>query len=421
LAISLSSFLRGIGLQNATDRSKQLEISVSDSATTNTKTTLVASQTADRTITLPDSNFDFNTTITETSTSTLSNKTIDGDDNTIQDLALGSLKLNLTDADKFLVRDGSGEVVSNTKNVPTGDVVGTSDTQILSSKSIDADTNTITNIENSDIKSGADIARNKLASGTASHVLINDGSGVMSSESTLAKVRGGSGQDNSSLNFPASGTLATLAGTEQFTNKDYDGGVAANTRRLTIPQDTKANLDALTRKEGTLVYANDEDALYIDDGTVLVVVGSSSEPSDIELALDSGNGLGSSGTATRRFSNTNKNTLGAHATYTDSATNGMDVTVATGGRWAVSYSDSGTGNPNIGISVNATASTSIATMTYAQGKRISQCCTSSNIGSCCVILNLSPGDIVRAHTDAPGGSFNNANNNTIFSMSYLGS
>lgn len=69
-------------------------------------------------------------------------------------------------------------------------------TQTLTNKSIDADTNTITNIENADIKSAAAIARTKLASGTASHVLINDGSGVMSSEATLAVTRGGTGQSS---------------------------------------------------------------------------------------------------------------------------------------------------------------------------------------------------------------------------------
>lgn len=96
-----------------------------------------------------------------------------------------------------------------------------SGTATLTNKTFDADGsgNSITNIENADIKAGAAIARNKLASGSNSHVIINDGSGVMSSEATLAKSRGGSGQDNSSLTFPASGTLATTAGTETFTNK----------------------------------------------------------------------------------------------------------------------------------------------------------------------------------------------------------
>lgn len=57
---------------------------------------------------------------------------------------------------------------------------------------------------------------------------------------------------------------------------DLDGGTASNTSRVTIPKDTKANLDALTRKEGTIVYATDEDKLYVDDGTNLIAVGSSS-------------------------------------------------------------------------------------------------------------------------------------------------
>lgn len=71
------------------------------------------------------------------STQTLTNKTLDGDTNTVQDLALTSLKTNLTDANKFLVRDGSGIVVSNTKDVPSGVVVGTTDTQTLSNKTLD--------------------------------------------------------------------------------------------------------------------------------------------------------------------------------------------------------------------------------------------------------------------------------------------
>lgn len=66
-------------------------------------------------------------------------------------------------------------------------------------------------ITNADVAVGAAIDRSKLASGTADYVVINDGSGVMSEEQRLAKVRGGSGQDNTALTFPASGTIATLA------------------------------------------------------------------------------------------------------------------------------------------------------------------------------------------------------------------
>lgn len=66
----------------------------------------------------------------------LTNKTIDGDDNTLQDIGLFSLKTTLADANKFLVRDGSGIVISNTKAVPSGVVVGDSDSQTLTNKTL---------------------------------------------------------------------------------------------------------------------------------------------------------------------------------------------------------------------------------------------------------------------------------------------
>jgi len=48
-------------------------------------------------------------------------------------------------------------------------------------------------VVNADINASAAIARSKLASGTADHVLINNGSGGMSSEAALATSRGGTG------------------------------------------------------------------------------------------------------------------------------------------------------------------------------------------------------------------------------------
>jgi len=50
--------------------------------------------------------------VSASSTQTLTNKTIDGDDNTLQDIAIASLKTVLADADKVILRDGSGAVVS---------------------------------------------------------------------------------------------------------------------------------------------------------------------------------------------------------------------------------------------------------------------------------------------------------------------
>jgi len=52
---------------------------------------------------------------------------------------------------------------------PTGAVVGTSDSQTLTNKTIDADSNTISNIENADIKSGAAIDAAKIHDGSVSN------------------------------------------------------------------------------------------------------------------------------------------------------------------------------------------------------------------------------------------------------------
>jgi len=71
------------------------------------------------------------------------------------------------------------------------------------------------------------------------------------------------------------GNFVLTSATQVITAKDIDGGTASNTSRITIPKDTKTNLDALTRKEATVVFASDEDRLYVDNGTSLVAVSSS--------------------------------------------------------------------------------------------------------------------------------------------------
>ena len=80
----------------------------------------------------------------------------------------------------------------------------------------------------------------------------------------------------SSTNWSTFNNKVSLTGTEALTNKDYDGGTASNTSRLTIPKAAKTTLDALTRKQGTIVYDTTSNKPYYDNGTTLTVVGSGS-------------------------------------------------------------------------------------------------------------------------------------------------
>ena len=86
---------------------------------------------------------------------------------------------------------------------------------------------------------------------------------------------GGTGV-NSTATFPSSGTVATIAGTQALTNKDFQGGTATDASRITIPKETTANLTALTRKQATIWYDTTQDKIVYDNGTLLTAVGSGS-------------------------------------------------------------------------------------------------------------------------------------------------
>jgi hypothetical protein len=88
-------------------------------------------------------------------------------------------------------------------------------------------TTQLTDASVTDAKVAGSIARSKLAAGSPSHVILNDGSGVLSSSAVLPKAQGGAGADVSAVTFPASGVLVTSTGVFTLTNKTIDG--AANT------------------------------------------------------------------------------------------------------------------------------------------------------------------------------------------------
>jgi hypothetical protein len=219
--------------------------------------------------------------LTEAHTATVTNKSIDSDNNTITNIVNANIKAGAAIAYSKLAL--TGELVNG--DISASAAIAYSKLN-LSGSILNADINAAAAIAysklnlsgslvNADISAGAAIARSKVAAGTASHVLINDGDGLLSSEATLAKSRGGSGQDNSSLTFPATGTLATLAGSESLSNKTVVAPVVDDGLDM-IEESSLSSPSAGRRRLGL----KDDGKLYLRDS------------SGNEVAVGTGSGLG---------------------------------------------------------------------------------------------------------------------------------
>lgn len=205
--------------------------------------------------------------VTEAHQATLTNKIIDanGDGNSISNLETGDLAVGV------LVQSSSGITISNTDSqIPsakavyshtgatsahgvTGNIVGTSDSQSLTNKTIDASSNTISNISNSNISNSAGIDSTKIADGTITNAEFQYLNGVSSSiqtqldskVQTASNVGGGTGvfkeKNLTDLQFKTlvAGTNITLTeATDTITvNSSGGGGGGA------IPSPVSATLD----------------------------------------------------------------------------------------------------------------------------------------------------------------------------------
>jgi hypothetical protein len=206
------------------------------SASTGAFTTLSSSSTT----TLNGTTIPASVTLVSTAaTQTLTGKTISVDDNTVSGVAASS----------FVLSNGSGNIDGSAaqKAIPAGVVVGTSDTQTLTGKTISADDNTLSGI-------------------AASSFVVSNASGNIDG-SAAQKV------------IPA-GVVVGTSDTQTLTNKTLTSPVIdtiVNTGTLTLPTSTdtlvgRATTDTLTNKtinlsSNTLVATSAELAAALTDET----------------------------------------------------------------------------------------------------------------------------------------------------------
>ena len=129
----------------------------------------------------------------------------------------------------------------------TSTIVGISETQTLTNKTIDASLNTVSNIVNANVSSGAAIARSKLASGTASKVVVNDGSGVMTDSSV----------SSSSLSYLTDNEALTTFAMSDNQASAADVATWAHASYTAIILDYSISRGAGNREVGTIQIATD--------------------------------------------------------------------------------------------------------------------------------------------------------------------
>lgn len=156
----------------------------------------------------------------------------------ITDLAVaGAVAVNLpagVTSQVFTIVDGKGDAGTNNITItPAAGTINGAATYV-----IDSNRAGVTLVYNgtewtvtAEFISAGDIPRNQIASGSANHVVINDGSGDLSSEATLATSRGGFGEDVSAYN----GVVKAVTGNFEsgsVVNNDIDAAAAIARTKL---------------------------------------------------------------------------------------------------------------------------------------------------------------------------------------------
>lgn len=229
LQVNAGAAATGFCIADPTDSSKKMIFDISGLATGTTDTFTPSPGGAE---------------VTVDGTQTLTNKTLDGDDNTITDLAVTALKTVLAAALTFISRDAAGIPIS-TKVVPTGTVVGTTDSQTLTNKILTAPTinaATLTGAIN-----GGTVAPTTLTVPASTSLTTPTIAGA-----TLSGTMTGGTLAPTTLTVPASTALTTPALTAPTVATSLV--ITSTTGALILPRMTTTQRDALTPLAGMLIY-----------------------------------------------------------------------------------------------------------------------------------------------------------------------
>jgi len=231
----------------------------------------------------------------------------------------------LEDADnglnKITITAPSSIASDKTLTLPdaTDTLIGKATTDTLTNKTFDADGtgNSITNIENADIKAAAAIAVNKLAAATASRALVSDASGFISAATTTSTEIGYVNGVTSAIQTQIDTKAAGAASSTDNAAARFDsttGKIIQNS--LLIIADTTGNISGF---EQATASKN------------LVVGGNSTAAGYIDLLEDSDNGSNKVTLTAPASISSDKTITLQDVTGTIYVTGGTDVAVADGG------------------------------------------------------------------------------------------
>lgn len=239
MAFSITKILKGLRIYKENTLTPD-NIDIVPNGTASTTTTIQSSQTANRTLTLPDVT---DTLVAKTTTDVLTNKSLSDSTTLIVDAG---------DNTKQIAFDAAGtagtkttitgsQTVNRVLTLPdaTDTLVGKATTDTLTNKSIDATTNTISNIANAEIKAGANIDVAKLGTGVVDNTefnYLNGVTGQLSGNAQSATLQNKTLDNTNAITVKDNSfTMQDNADTTKQLTFELSGITTATSRILTVP------------------------------------------------------------------------------------------------------------------------------------------------------------------------------------------